>query len=492
MSASKDKLQRKQQIEAGTDKRAAAAAKEAAERRKTNIRYSVIAAILVVVFAFVFIYNSALPSKMSTGVTIDGEKYSVAQLNYYYSMSYMNFYNTYNAYISYGLFFDPSQPLSTQDYSEDMTWREYFIEQGIDNMTEVHVLSKAAADAGFTLSEEDQAQYEQSIESLRTGWKNAGYSSLRQYLALNYGKGVTMELVEKELYRSYVASAFARQTQEGYTYTAEELAAYHTEHADEMDTVEYAYYTVSNDNTPTAEEIAAQVNGTSEEEFAAKISEFSDNGEPTVLSNTGADINELYSAWLLDAGRQPGDAASFADEANDLGYVVMFLGRDDGSYPLVSFRHILINAPDIDGDGVYSEEELAAAEESVSEIYAEWQAGEATEDSFAELAGMYTEDGGSMTNGGLYENVYKGQMVEAVNDWIFEEGRQPGDTTIVTNEGSYTGAHILYFVGTGDQTFAQYAADQTMRSEAYNDWMTAAKEAITVERGNLKLAAQNR
>lgn len=492
MSASKDKLQRKQQIEAGTDKRAAAAAKEAAERRKTNIRYTVVAAILVVVFAFVFIYNSALPAKMATGVTIDGEKYSVAQLNYYYSSSYISFYNSYYSYISYGLFFDPSLSLSTQQYSEDQTWRDYFLDQAISDMTQIHVLCKAAEEAGFTLSEEYQAQYEANIEALSTGWQTAGYSSLKQYLAINYGKGVTMQIVEQELYRTILASAYAEYLQDSYAYTAEELAAYHTEHADEMDTIEYAYYLFSEEGDLTAEEIAAAVNGTSEEEFTAYLEENLDGAAPTTTSSTGAGISELYSAWLLDSARTAGDAAAFTDEENALNYVVMFLDRDDGSYPLVSFRHILINAEDADGDGAYSEEELTAAADTADAIYQEWLTGEATEDSFAQLATLYSQDSGSSANGGLYENVHKGQMVEAINDWLFEEGRASGDTVVVTNEGSYTGAHVVYFVGTGDQTYAQYTADQTMRSEAFSEWLAAAQESVTVVPGSLKLAAHNR
>ena len=207
MSASRDRIQRRQQVEAGTDKRTVAAAKEAAERKKSRIRYTVVAIVLVVVLAFVFIYNSALPAKMTTAVTIDGEKYTVAQLNYYYSSSYMSFYNNYYSYISYGLFFDTSLSLSTQDYSEGVTWRDYFIDQAISNMTEVQVLNKAASEAGFTLPEEYQEEYEEAIEGIRTNWKDLGYSSLKQYISLNYGKGVTIGLVEQELYKTFVASA---------------------------------------------------------------------------------------------------------------------------------------------------------------------------------------------------------------------------------------------------------------------------------------------
>jgi len=492
MSASKDKLQRKQQIEAGTDKRSIAAAQEAKERRRSKIRYTVVAIVLVIVFAFVFIYNSALPSKMATGVTIDGEKYTVAQLNYYYSASYMNFYNTYYAYLSYGLFFDPSLSLSTQAYSVDMTWRDYFIEQAIDNMTEIQILCNAAEAAGYTLSEEEQAEYEAMIESIRTSWQSLGYSSLKQYLALNYGKGVDMSIIEEEVYRTYLASSYSQYLYDGYSYTTEELTAYHTEHADEMDTVSYAYYAVYEGDELSADDIAAAVNGTSEDEFTAYLAENADGAEPTVVSNPGSSISELYSEWLLDPARAEGDAAAFTDEDMGVSYAVMFTGRDEGDYRLANFRHILINAVDEDGDGEYSAEELAAAVDEADAIYAEWTAGDATEDSFAALANLYSEDGGSNTNGGLYENVYKGQMVESINDWLFEDGRTAGDTIVVTNEGSYTGAHVVYFVGTSDQTYAQYSADQALRSEAYTEWITAAEEAATVVRGSTKLAGQNR
>ena len=114
MSASKDRKLRKQQIEAGTDKRTQAEAKAKAQRRKTNITYSVVAAVLVVFFAFIFTYNSTFPNRHTTAVTINGQDYSVAQLNYYYSNAYMNFYNNNYYYIMMGVAFDPQQSLADQ------------------------------------------------------------------------------------------------------------------------------------------------------------------------------------------------------------------------------------------------------------------------------------------------------------------------------------------------------------------------------------------
>ena len=53
--------------------------------------------------------------------------------------------------------------------------------------------------------------------------------------------------------------------------------------------------------------------------------------------------------------------------------------------------------------------------------------GDATEDSFAALANEKSDDGNG-TTGGLYENVYPGQMVSSFNDWCFDESRQTGNT----------------------------------------------------------------
>ena len=76
-------------------------------------------------------------------------------------------------------------------------------------------------------------------------------------------------------------------------------------------------------------------------------------------------------------------------------------------------------------------------------VVASW---DGTEDGFAALANENSKDGGSNTSGGLYEDVAKGSMVAAFQDWCYEDGRQPGDTGIVQSNYGY---HIMYFVGYG-------------------------------------------
>ena len=110
---------------------------------------------------------------------------------------------------------------------------------------------------------------------------------------------------------------------------------------------------------------------------------------------------------------------------------------DEDNYN-VAVRHILIKPEEKDNNN-----SLKAAEEKANSIYNEWKSGDATEDSFAALASEHSEDTGSKSNGGLYDNVYEGQMVASFNDWCFDKSRKHGDSGIVKTEYGY---HIMYFV----------------------------------------------
>lgn len=97
-------------------------------------------------------------------------------------------------------------------------------------------------------------------------------------------------------------------------------------------------------------------------------------------------------------------------------------------------RHILIVPEEKNDDGTYTDAAWTAAEQKAQSLLDEWKAGEHTEDSFAFLAAENSADTGSASNGGLYEEVYPGQMVDAFDAWCFDAARQPGDIGIVKTE----------------------------------------------------------
>lgn len=138
---------------------------------------------------------------------------------------------------------------------------------------------------------------------------------------------------------------------------------------------------------------------------------------------------------------------------------------------VVDVRHILImpqggTYDEESATTTYSDEEWNECYTKAEEILNEWLAGEKTGESFGELANTYSEDTGSNTAGGLYEDVTEGYMVEAFDDWCFDESRMPGDYGMVQTP---YGWHVMYFVSSADAWFS-YAEDDLLNDRVLA-WM---------------------
>ena len=122
----------------------------------------------------------------------------------------------------------------------------------------------------------------------------------------------------------------------------------------------------------------------------------------------------------------------------------------------VDVRHVLIMPEGATGANIrtetFSDEAWTWAENKAQELLEAWKAGEATEDTFAQLANENSSDSDG-TDGGLYTGVTQGQMVEAFDAWCFDEAREFGDVDIVKTEFGY---HIMFFVKS-DLTWIGYA-----------------------------------
>ena len=147
---------------------------------------------------------------------------------------------------------------------------------------------------------------------------------------------------------------------------------------------------------------------------------------------------------------------------------------------LVDVRHILVmpegGTEDESGTVTYSEEEWEACRQKAQDLYDQWLAGDATEESFAALAGEKTEDPGSKETGGLYEGVKTGDMVSEFNDWIFDESRVQGDHGLVKTTYGY---HIMFYVDAKPQWLSVAKADYI--SDKISEMVTAALEQYPLE-----------
>ncbi|MBR5391170.1 MAG: peptidylprolyl isomerase [Clostridia bacterium] len=126
----------------------------------------------------------------------------------------------------------------------------------------------------------------------------------------------------------------------------------------------------------------------------------------------------------------------------------------------VNVRHILIKpeaGTDIPDD--------ASAKARAEELYALWLQ-DPTVEHFAQLAEEHTDDLPSASSGGLYQDIYPGQMVTAFNDWCFDESRQVGDSGIVQTDFGY---HIMYFDSVSETAYNDPNAESAESS--YNLWL---------------------
>ncbi len=148
---------------------------------------------------------------------------------------------------------------------------------------------------------------------------------------------------------------------------------------------------------------------------------------------------------------------------------------------VVDVRHILVKPEETtaeDGTTSISDEAWAAAEAKANKIYEQWVADGATEEDFIELVGAHSEDPGSAENGGLYEDVYPGQMVEAFDAWCYDDGREVGDHGIVKTDYGY---HIMYFAGEGDYVYWRKTVKDRIIAEEVNKMLEAIEEKYPME-----------
>ncbi len=165
--------------------------------------------------------------------------------------------------------------------------------------------------------------------------------------------------------------------------------------------------------------------------------------------------NSLYQGLALSDDQLDGYYNEHPDE---------FSGIDKDTTS-INVRHILISFDEQNQEP--TEEQKAAAKAKAEALLEEWKA-DPTEEHFKELATANTMDPGSKENGGLYENVLPGQMVQTFNDWCFDKDRKSGDSGIVETPYGY---HVMYFVSKSDTLYWKSKAESSLRYNLMFDMM---------------------
>ena len=467
--------------------------KEEKEKEKKEERISTAIGIVVLVALVCLVASFPIRTYLATHetyVVVNGEAVNKVEFDYQYNLTKNNYITQYGSYLTYfGL--DTSKDLSTQMYSDTLTWQDYFEQNAVESLKQNKALMAEAKAAGFTYDTTDE--YNTFKETIKTSAASAGISE-KEYVRSIYGSYATMSRIEEYVKNDMVMNAYYQKLQEDNAPSDDEIQSYYEENKATYDSVDYRLTTIEADlpTEPTeladpVEETAADTTGTtdgtaatdstqdtayqpSDAEIAKAMEDakvLADDAEKTVAKDGEAHENEkkssvnyLISDWLFDDARKAGDTTVITNDNSHCYYAVAFEKRYLDETPSADVR-VIIPTEDKTGE----------------EILEEWKNGAATEDSFAELCKKYTQDTSAVEKGGLFEQVTKTGMTEELSNWIFDNSRQAGDTVAITVSDT---TYVLYYIGQ-DQPEWKINIKNTLVSDTMSQHMQDITADVTVE-----------
>ncbi len=470
---------------------------------------NVLIGLLVVAFvgvgAFGLLSRTGFVMDKLTAMEFGGEKISALQYKISYKTTEINFINQYATDLTLYYGVDLSQPLETQPYG-DGTWGDYLHAATQSAIAETYTLYLEAKENGYELVSKDDPQYLAEIAAYRAAAESYEMD-LEEYVDTLYGKAVDMSDIEEAAQIRATAVNYYNDYIDGLEVTDDEVQAFYDENPEAYDLVDYRYFSFPYENVtyvegddsegaPASKEEAAEMTQkniaeaqakadeflskiTDEESFIELAREYCDEEDAEDYADDDATLNEGGAlsnagtspllAWCAEDGRREGDTTT-VDTTMAI-QVVYFIDRYLPELPTVTVRHLLLQVPAAPADA--TEEDIAeveaddaASKAKIEEILAEYQSGEQSEEAFGELVLKYSQDSGSVTERGLIEEFYEGQMVTEFNDWCFDSARKTGDVEIVKTAYGY---HLIYFVSEGDLQW-QVNARNVLLNEQYNEY----------------------
>ena len=154
-------------------------------------------------------------------------------------------------------------------------------------------------------------------------------------------------------------------------------------------------------------------------------------------------------------------------------------GITSSSGKSVTIRHILV-APkngtvNEDGTVTYTDTAWNTAQSTANSLLTKFKKYN-TEVYFGELAYQNSNDLATYKSGGIYQNLYEGQLTGDLNTWCFDSERQPGDVAVVKSDAGY---HVVYFQSATERWYAE--AEKDLKNQLLCDVITGALETYPMD-----------
>lgn len=381
------------------------------------------------------------------------------------------------------------------------------------------------------LTKEDKDQINDYMKDLKEHALSSGYGGVNKFLSAVYAPGVTEGALRRYLKIEALAYAYVEDYLDSLTYTDEQLTEYRDDNPDSFKKIDYVYYTFTETyakdatteqkqeayakakaaaeafvaehktvesfkdgiyelekakkeaSTTTGATTTAATTGNTEEDIAAEkeslVKKYTSTGVLYNTTKAEAADTKAYYEWAYSTDRVANDTYVQEVKASngDLSYTVYIIekGVYIDEYDSQSVRHILFDI-DTSLKGTVLEKAYEAAKKEAEKVLEEYNKGDKTAEKFGELAKEHTADSNG-EDGGLYENVLKGQMVTEFEDWIYSADRKEGETGLVKTEYGY---HLMYYVGKG-KTAWKVTAESGLKNEDYEKHLEELNEKYELE-----------
>ena len=453
--------------------------------------------------------------------------------NYFFIDTVNDYINQFGEYASYLL--DTTTPLNKQviDKETGETLADSLLKAAESTLKRTYALYDLAMEKGFKLDEEDEKAIDTLVTNMEFYAMYYGYGDVKSYLQGIYGNGSEVESYKEYQRINLIADRYYAEYAETLDYNDEQIREYEAgkdgegENAKDrfhnFSSVTYSYYYVAcnkwapekDDKGNKIEYTADQLKEAREKAKAAAealaagkfedlaafdkaIGEMEINKDEKTKPTASRFEDQLVPQvshkdvreWLISKDLKEGDltvienSTGEGDKKEVKGYyVVRFGSLDENRFNLKDVRHILIKFEggkynSTTGQTTFTDAEKKAALEKAEKIYNEWVKSGASEEDFKDLVEEHSGDTASVEDGGLYENVFPGQMVEKFEDFCYDENRKPGDHGIVESTSGY---HIMLFVGDSDVTYRDFMIKAELRADELEEWLDDLVEKLDYE-----------
>jgi len=386
------------------------------KKQTKKINWKVVAVIFSVVLVCVI---AAIPLshyvvKNRTYISIDEEKVSRLKYEYFFHGTRLEYEDMYMTLMAgMGMNMGNETEFTNMTLNTDSEMKDAVDQATVNELVNNIALLTVAKEEGF--SYDARAELAGLMKRITHNAEEAEVS-VKEYVKNNYGTYASTEGISDFFKEEIEAAAFYDYKKEQFAPTQEQLQEYYEAHKEELALFDLRMTVVKADTLKKADDLQAVL----------KEAEANIWTEGILYEGVGMNgLNTVIAEWMQNPDRKANDSTVVKNPEKEIYYVLGFID----CYPDISLT---------------ADIRILKTDDSNSDKLLElWKQGEATEESFAELCMIYSEDVAA-TKGGFKEAVTQNTYDKNMEAWIFSEDRVPGDSTAMISADGY--GYVLYYV----------------------------------------------